>query len=113
MIGNICSYYRNAVGALLVYDIAKPVTYDSVTRWLEELRDHANSNIVIMLVGNKGDLERRRAVSTEEARSFAGVSLDLVHCARPFAHKGFQRRTGSCLSKRPRSMGQTSRRRSK
>ncbi len=45
-----CRYYRGAVGALLVYDIAKHLTYENVERWLRELRDHADSNIVIMLV---------------------------------------------------------------
>jgi hypothetical protein len=44
------SYYRGAVGALLVYDIAKHLTYENVERWLKELRDHADQNIVIMLV---------------------------------------------------------------
>ncbi|KAI0933511.1 Ras- protein Rab-11A, variant 2 [Taiwanofungus camphoratus] len=65
------AYYRGAVGALLVYDIAKHATYVNVTRWLKELRDHADSNIVIMLVGNKSDLKHLRAVPTEEARTFA------------------------------------------
>ena len=52
----LCRYYRGAVGALLVYDIAKHLTYENVERWLRELRDHADANIVIMLVGNKSDL---------------------------------------------------------
>ena len=66
------SYYRGAVGALLVYDIAKHLTYENVERWLKELRDHADSNIVIMLVGNKCDLRHLRAVPTDEAKGFAG-----------------------------------------
>ncbi|CED84238.1 gtp-binding protein ypt3 [Phaffia rhodozyma] len=65
------AYYRGAVGALLVYDIAKHPTYVNVTRWLKELRDHADSNIVIMLVGNKSDLKHLRAVPTDEAKAFA------------------------------------------
>ncbi|EMD34366.1 hypothetical protein CERSUDRAFT_117145 [Gelatoporia subvermispora B] len=65
------AYYRGAVGALLVYDIAKHATYVNVTRWLKELRDHADSNIVIMLVGNKSDLKHLRAVPTDEAKAFA------------------------------------------
>ncbi|KAJ5676076.1 hypothetical protein N7462_008973 [Penicillium macrosclerotiorum] len=65
------AYYRGAVGALLVYDISKHQTYDNVNRWLKELRDHADSNIVIMLVGNKSDLRHLRAVPTEEAKQFA------------------------------------------
>lgn len=68
-----CSYYRGAVGALLVYDIAKHLTYENVERWLKELRDHADNNIVIMLVGNKSDLRHLRAVPTDEARAFAGT----------------------------------------
>ena len=62
------------MGALLVYDIAKHLTYENVERWLKELRDHADSNIVIMLVGNKSDLRHLRAVPTDEARAFAGES---------------------------------------
>jgi len=65
------AYYRGAVGALLVYDIAKHSTYVNVTRWLKELRDHADTNIVIMLVGNKSDLRHLRAVPTEEASQFS------------------------------------------
>ncbi|KAF9144623.1 Ras- protein Rab-11A [Mortierella sp. GBA39] len=65
------AYYRGAVGALLVYDIAKHATYENVGRWLKELRDHADNNIVIMLVGNKSDLRHLRAVPTEEAKQFA------------------------------------------
>lgn len=64
-------YYRGAVGALLVYDIAKHLTYENVERWLRELRDHADQNIVIMLVGNKSDLRHLRAVPTDEAKAFA------------------------------------------
>jgi len=64
------AYYRGAVGALLVYDISKRITYDNVSRWLKELRDHADQNIVIMLVGNKKDLRHMRQVQTDEAKEF-------------------------------------------
>ncbi|CAI9770153.1 unnamed protein product [Fraxinus pennsylvanica] len=65
------AYYRGALGALLVYDVTKPTTFENVSRWLKELRDHADSNIVIMLVGNKTDLKHLRAVATEDAQGFA------------------------------------------
>lgn len=65
------AYYRGAVGALLVYDITKRQSFDHIPRWLEELRSHADKNIVIMLVGNKSDLEDQRAVSTDDAKEFA------------------------------------------
>src|ERR1700733_7904790 len=44
------AYYRGAVGALLVYDITKKPTFDNAERWLQELREHADSDIVILLV---------------------------------------------------------------
>ncbi|XP_057529194.1 ras-related protein RABA2a [Amaranthus tricolor] len=65
------AYYRGALGALLVYDVTKPTTFDNVNRWLKELRDHADANIVIMLIGNKTDLKHLQAVATEDAQSFA------------------------------------------
>ncbi|KAK4742485.1 hypothetical protein SAY87_000486 [Trapa incisa] len=65
------AYYRGAVGALLVYDVTRHVTFENVERWLKELRDHTDSSIVIMLVGNKADLRHLRAVSTEDAKAFA------------------------------------------
>jgi Ras-related protein Rab-11A len=65
------AYYRGAVGALLVYDITKRQTFENVQRWLRELRDHADSNIVIMLAGNKSDLNHLRAVSSEDAQNLA------------------------------------------
>ncbi|KAI3912971.1 hypothetical protein MKW92_050294 [Papaver armeniacum] len=43
------AYYRGAVGALLVYDVTRHVTFENVERWLKELRDHTDANIVIML----------------------------------------------------------------
>lgn len=65
------AYYRGAVGALLVYDITKRQTFDNVQRWLRELRDHADSNIVIMMAGNKCDLNHLRAVSEEDGQGLA------------------------------------------
>ncbi|XP_019175795.1 PREDICTED: ras-related protein RABA1f-like [Ipomoea nil] len=65
------AYYRGAVGALLVYDITRNVTFENVQRWLKELRDHTDQNIVVMLVGNKSDLRHLRAVPTDDAGSFA------------------------------------------
>ncbi|KAI9394280.1 hypothetical protein POPTR_005G073000v4 [Populus trichocarpa] len=65
------AYYRGAVGAMLVYDITKRQTFDHIPRWLEELRSHADKNIVIILIGNKSDLEDQRAVPTEDVNEFA------------------------------------------
>ncbi|CAN1278260.1 Ras-related protein RABA4d [Linum perenne] len=65
------AYYRGAVGAMLVYDMTKRQSFDHMQRWLEELRGHADKNIVIMLIGNKSDLGSLRAVPQEDAQEFA------------------------------------------
>uniref|UniRef100_A0A7S4LQF6 Uncharacterized protein n=1 Tax=Oxyrrhis marina TaxID=2969 RepID=A0A7S4LQF6_OXYMA len=64
------SYYRGATGALLCYDISRRETFQHVARWLEECRQNSNPNMVIMLIGNKCDLEKRE-VSYEEGAKFA------------------------------------------
>ncbi|KAH9592408.1 Ras- protein Rab-2A, variant 2 [Schistosoma haematobium] len=64
------SYYRGAAGALLVYDITRE-TFTHLTTWLEDARQHSSSNMVIMLIGNKSDLESRRDVQKEEGEAFA------------------------------------------
>ena len=48
--------------------VPRAVTFENVERWLKELRDHADANIVIMLVGNKSDLRHLRSVHTEDAQ---------------------------------------------
>lgn len=91
------AYYRGAVGALLVYDITKKQTFDNAERWLNELREHADQEIVILLVGNKSDLRHIRAVTTEEARDFAGILLPKIgplvlivfREAQPVFHRDF------------------------
>jgi Ras-related protein Rab-11A len=65
------AYYRGAVGALLIYDVTRRSTFENAERWLRELRDHTDPNIVVMLVGNKSDLRHLVAVSTDDGKSFA------------------------------------------
>ncbi|KAG6416445.1 hypothetical protein SASPL_123875 [Salvia splendens] len=65
------AYYRGAVGALLVYDISRRLTFDSVGRWLNELQTHSDMNVVTILVGNKCDLKEGREVTTAEGKALA------------------------------------------
>lgn len=65
------SYYRGAAGALLVYDITRRETFNHLSRWLEEARANGNPDMVIMLIGNKSDMESRRQVSYTEGEKFA------------------------------------------
>ncbi|XP_033615871.1 ras-related protein Rab-2B-like [Fukomys damarensis] len=68
-----CFYYRGAEGSLLVYDITRRETFNHLTSWLEDARQHSSSNMVIMLIGNKSDLESHRDVKREEGEAFAWV----------------------------------------
>lgn len=71
------AYYRGAIGALLLYDISASLTFNSLSCWLKELRENADSNMVVMLVGNKCDLTETRAVTEDEGVEFA-KSKDLM-----------------------------------
>jgi len=65
------SYYRNAQGAILVYDVCSRQSFSRLDAWHDELETYAtNPSIVKMLVGNKIDKERRE-VSRDEGLKFA------------------------------------------
>ncbi|RWW85820.1 hypothetical protein BHE74_00005461, partial [Ensete ventricosum] len=65
------AYYRGAVGALLVYDVTRHTTFENVSRWLRELKDHTDPNIIVMLIGNKSDLRHLVAVPTADGKAYA------------------------------------------
>lgn len=65
------AYYKEAVAALIIYDITKQSSFKSVDKWLKELQDHAECEMAVGLIGNKCDLKQVRAVKFEEASEFA------------------------------------------
>ncbi|MQM13354.1 hypothetical protein Taro_046282 [Colocasia esculenta] len=65
------SYYRGALGALLVYDITRQSTFSNSVKWLKEMRELGTDDMVIMLIGNKIDRHHMRQVSEDEGRSLA------------------------------------------
>eukprot|EP00428_Durinskia_dybowskii_P063111 CAMPEP_0170387656 /NCGR_PEP_ID=MMETSP0117_2-20130122/17671_1 /TAXON_ID=400756 /ORGANISM="Durinskia baltica, Strain CSIRO CS-38" /LENGTH=164 /DNA_ID=CAMNT_0010643533 /DNA_START=146 /DNA_END=640 /DNA_ORIENTATION=- len=65
------SYYRGACCAILMYDISRRETFDHVAQWLSEAKKNSNPHMVIILVGNKADLEHKRVVSFAEGERFA------------------------------------------
>lgn len=64
-------YYRDANGALLIYDITDRSSFDRVQNWVKELKKMLGDNITIVIAGNKIDLERQRVVSIEEGEKYA------------------------------------------
>lgn len=65
------SYYRGALGALLVYDITRRESFLNLNKWLRELREYGNSDMVIILAGNKSDLTSTREVEEDEGKALA------------------------------------------
>ncbi|KAG2667602.1 hypothetical protein I3760_15G123400 [Carya illinoinensis] len=89
------SYYRGALGAMLVYDITRRGTFENVKKWLQELRQFGSGDMVIVLVGNKTDLGHSREVSEEEGNSLAEAeglcfmetsALEKVNVEEAFMH---------------------------
>ena len=60
------AYYKGSKGAFIVYDITRKATFENVDKWIDELKEKGSDNILIMLVGNKSDLEDKREVQTDE-----------------------------------------------
>lgn len=47
------SFYRGALAVMIVYDITNRATFESASRWLQEVHEHTDRKAVVMLVGNK------------------------------------------------------------
>ena len=57
--------------AVVCYDITKQESFENVTKWISQAREHRGNDIMIVLVGNKLDDEENRQVSTEEGQMLA------------------------------------------
>ena len=65
------AYYKGAKGALLVYDISRRITFENIDNWLIDLRTNGDKDILIILIGNKSDLNSKREVNKDEAETKA------------------------------------------
>ncbi|KAJ3607973.1 hypothetical protein NHX12_025024 [Muraenolepis orangiensis] len=65
------AYYRDAQALLLLYDITSKTSFDNIRAWLTEIHEYAQSDIVIMLLGNKADMAGERAIKRDEGEKLA------------------------------------------
>ncbi len=65
------AYYKGAHGALIVYDITRKDSFDSVEKWLSDLKNNGEEKMVIMAIGNKCDMVNERVISTEDGEAKA------------------------------------------
>ena len=65
------AYYKNSICALVVYDISRRDSFDNVKQWIDDCKNYMPNNVVVVLVGNKSDLEDRREVTKDEGQEIA------------------------------------------
>ncbi|XP_076935655.1 ras-related protein RABH1e-like isoform X2 [Bidens hawaiensis] len=76
----IPSYIRDSSVAVIVYDVANRQSFLNTAKWIEEVRTERGTDVIIVLVGNKTDLDDKRQVSLEEgdgkAREFGVMFIE-------------------------------------
>ena len=65
------SYYRSSAAALVVFDLTRKETFRNVSRWVEDVKNNSNKDVIMVLVGNKCDMIPERMVSREDALKLA------------------------------------------
>jgi small GTP-binding protein len=65
------AYYKGAKGCLIVYDITRKSTFESVDRWIADVKGSSDNKLSIIILGNKCDDESERKVSKEEGEEKA------------------------------------------
>ncbi|XP_071742949.1 ras-related protein Rab-10-like [Lepeophtheirus salmonis] len=65
------SYYRNAMGIMLVYDVTNPKSFDNIAKWLRNIQEHAAEEVDKMILGNKCDMEDKRVISKEKGEAIS------------------------------------------
>eukprot|EP01122_Echinamoeba_exundans_P003699 TRINITY_DN13775_c0_g1_i1.p1 TRINITY_DN13775_c0_g1~~TRINITY_DN13775_c0_g1_i1.p1 ORF type:complete len:221 (-),score=60.06 TRINITY_DN13775_c0_g1_i1:72-734(-) len=65
----IPSYIRDSSVAVIVYDVTSKESFMNTSKWIEDVRTERGSDVVICLVGNKTDLQEKRAVSFEDGEA--------------------------------------------
>lgn len=64
-------YYRDADGAVLVYDITDSTSFERVKHWVKELTNFVGPNITLVIAANKADLSKQQVVTDAVAESYA------------------------------------------
>lgn len=65
------SYYRGAMGILLVYDVTNLKSFENIAKWLRNIDEHANEDVEKMILGNKCDMSDKRIIPTERGEAIA------------------------------------------
>jgi Rab family protein len=76
-------HYKKAVGALLVYDVTRRITFEDCKKWYSELKNYTDKECIICIVGNKIDIvqknQKLREVTREEGENFSKKNNTLFY----------------------------------
>ena len=64
------SYYREAAGVIIVYDLTNLQSYESLTQWIEDVEYYCSKNTTVIISGNKMDMNNIRVKNFDEVTSF-------------------------------------------
>jgi small GTP-binding protein len=64
------SFYRNADGIFLVFNVNNRKTFDNCESWINEIRNNSPPEVLIYLLGNQCDLPGAKEVTPDDAKSF-------------------------------------------
>jgi len=67
----IPSYIKDSAVAIVIFDITSRASFQSVEKWIEDARAMRDDEVLLVLAGNKCDLQSHRQVTTQEAEEFA------------------------------------------
>ena len=73
------SYYRDAQGVAIVYDVSDRRSFDNVQAWKADVERYASPDVAMMIMGNKADLGEHRAVTFAEGGELARVKSAKGH----------------------------------
>ncbi len=75
-------YYEGSVGCLVIYDITRRDTFDSVKHWVADYRSVRGEDKPVVIIGNKIDLEEQRTISTKEGQALAdSIGIPFYECS--------------------------------
>ena len=65
------AYYKASAVAMVVYDITKEDSFLHIQNWLHDCKELAPRTVILVLIGNKTDLEDQRVVARERGENLA------------------------------------------
>lgn len=85
------SYYRGSIACILCYDITRPRSFQNCKKWLEDIQQYSYPKIMIVLIGNKADLEDKRKVSFEEGQAYAQANDMIFFETSAYENEGVEK----------------------